>query len=136
PAKYAPFAVQPVATGLATLTHPEGASRFTDRWNLLHSIDANRTSAALGKASMDMNDFYDRSKALMDSPGINSLFSFTATPPARSTARADAITSSGCRSASPAPEYAAAAQSDRPTRPATQSSTTAGARTAMCAPRM
>jgi hypothetical protein len=77
PAKYAPFGVQPNATGLATLTHPEGSARFTDRWNLMHAIDANRGSGALGKTSMDMNDFYDQSKALMDSPGINALFSFT-----------------------------------------------------------
>jgi hypothetical protein len=77
PAKYAPFGVDPNATGLATLSHPDGATRFSDRWNLLHALDANRTSGALGKASLDMNDFYDQSKALMDSPGINALFSFS-----------------------------------------------------------
>ena len=34
-------------------------------------LDANRTSGALGKASLDMNDFYTQSKALMDAPNIN-----------------------------------------------------------------
>lgn len=76
PAKYAPFGVTTAATGLATLSHPDGATRFADRWNFLHTLDKNRSSGALGKASMDMNDFYDQSKALMDAPGINDLFSF------------------------------------------------------------
>src|ERR1043166_861149 len=42
PGKYAPFGVTTEATGLATLSHPDGASRFTDRWNLLHLLDTNR----------------------------------------------------------------------------------------------
>ena len=77
PAKYAPFGVETDPTGLATLAHPDGTARFADRWSLLHTIDANRTSGALGKLSLDMNDFYDQSKALMDAPGINDLFSFS-----------------------------------------------------------
>jgi len=77
PAKYAPFGVQTASSGLSTLTHPDGAARFADRWSLLHAIDTNRTSGALGKASLDMNDFYDQSKTLMDAPGINQLFSFS-----------------------------------------------------------
>lgn len=76
PAKYAPFGVETAATGLTTLSHPEGPTRFTDRWNFLHQLDTNRTTGALGKPSLDMNDFYDQSKALMDAPGINDLFSF------------------------------------------------------------
>ncbi|HEX2121992.1 MAG TPA: DUF1501 domain-containing protein [Thermoanaerobaculia bacterium] len=78
PAKYAPFGLQTAATGLATLSHPEGAARFTRRWDLLHRLDTARATGALGKPSMDMNDFYDQSKALMDAPGINTLFSFNA----------------------------------------------------------
>ena len=76
-AKYAPFGVTTAATGLPTISHPDGAARFTDRWNLIHSLDQNRTTGALGKPSLDMNDFYDQSKALMDAPGINNLFSFS-----------------------------------------------------------
>jgi hypothetical protein len=74
PAKYAPFGVTTASTGLATLSHPDGATRFSDRWSVIHQLDSNRTSGALGKPSMDMNDFYDQSKALMDAPGINDLF--------------------------------------------------------------
>ena len=77
PATYAPFQVVPASTGLPTITHPDGATRFTDRWNYLHQIDTPRSSGALGKATSDMNDFYDDSKRLMDAPGINSVFSFT-----------------------------------------------------------
>jgi Protein of unknown function (DUF1501) len=77
PARYAPFGVVPTATGLTTLAHPDGAARFANRWNLLKSLDGDRTTGAMGKASMDMNDFYDQSKALMETPGINSIFSYT-----------------------------------------------------------
>lgn len=77
PATYAPFEVQTEQTGLATLSHPDGATRFTDRWSFLHQLDANRTTGALGKHASDMNNFYDSAKTLMDAPGINNLFSFT-----------------------------------------------------------
>jgi hypothetical protein len=76
PAKYAPFGVTTDESGLSTLTHPEGADRFARRWSLLHQLDGNRTSGALGKPSLDMNDFYDQSKTLMDAPGINALFTY------------------------------------------------------------
>jgi Protein of unknown function (DUF1501) len=77
PAAYAPFQVVPASTGLPTITHPDGAARFTDRWNFLHQLDTNRSSGALGKVTLDMNDFYNQSKAIMDAPNINALFSFT-----------------------------------------------------------
>jgi hypothetical protein len=76
PAKYAPFGVQTASTGLSTLSHPEGASRFNRRWDLLHQLDAARATGSLGKAAMDMNDFYDQSRVLMDAPDINKVFSF------------------------------------------------------------
>jgi hypothetical protein len=76
PAKYAPFGVTTDESGLATLAHPEGAARFANRWGLLHQVDGNRTTGTLGKPSMDMNDFYDQSKVLMDAPGINTVFAF------------------------------------------------------------
>lgn len=76
PAKYAPFAVRPSASGLATLTHPDGATRFDERWALLQQLDASRSSGALGKASLDMHDFYAQAKTLMKSPGVNDIFKF------------------------------------------------------------
>ncbi len=76
PAKYAPFGVTTDESGLSTLSHPEGADRFARRWDLLHKLDANRTSGALGKPSLDMNDFYDQAKTLMEAPGVNALFTY------------------------------------------------------------
>jgi hypothetical protein len=77
PATYAPFGVTTQQTGLATLSHPEGTTRFNDRWGLLQTLDANRRTGGLAKLSMDMNDFYTQSKTLMEAPGINDLFKFT-----------------------------------------------------------
>ena len=78
PAKYGPFGVITDEDGLTTLVHPDGAARFSRRWDFLHQLDNSRSTGRLGKPSMDMNDFYDQSKALIDSPGIDALFSFTA----------------------------------------------------------
>jgi len=77
PATYAPFQVVPASTGLPTISHPDGAARFTDRWNFLHSLDVARSNGSRGKVTLDMNDFYDQSKALMDTPNINATFSFS-----------------------------------------------------------
>jgi len=77
PATYAPFQVIPASTGLPTISHPDGATRFTDRWNFLHQLDVSRSTGALGKVTLDMNNFYDQSKAIMDAPNINALFSFS-----------------------------------------------------------
>src|SRR5437588_8269025 len=77
PAMYAPFGVTPSQNGLASLTHPDGAARLADRWNLLRSIDPDRTTGELGKFATDMGGFYDHSKRLIDSPDANKIFSFT-----------------------------------------------------------
>ncbi len=77
PAQYAPFRVQPSATGIATLSHPEGTARYEERWKLLHSIDAERTSGSLGKTTLDMNSFYTQGKQLVDSPALGKLFTYT-----------------------------------------------------------
>ena len=77
PATYAPFGVQPAATGLPTINHPDGAARFADRWNLMRSLDTNRSTGDLGKNTLDMDAFYRQSKALMDTPNINATFSFS-----------------------------------------------------------
>jgi hypothetical protein len=84
PARYAPFAVTPAASGLAALTHPDGAPRLSDRWNLLQLVDsAERQSGSLGRNAADMGTFYDEAKILIDSPDVNRLFSYTADESAR-----------------------------------------------------
>jgi hypothetical protein len=77
-AQYAPFSVQPAASGLAALSHPDGAARLTDRWGLLNAVDPERTGGGtLGKNAADMASFYGQAKTLIDSPDANKLFSFT-----------------------------------------------------------
>lgn len=76
PAKYAPFGMTANANGLSTLSHPEGADRFSRRWDLLHKLDTARSCNCYGKPADDMDDFYEQSKTLMDAPGINTIFSF------------------------------------------------------------
>lgn len=77
PAQYAPFGVTPSASGLAALTHPDGATRLNDRWNLIQSIDPDRKSGGLGRNAGDMGTFYDQAKTLIDTPDVNKLFSYT-----------------------------------------------------------
>lgn len=77
PARYAPFNVQPSTSGLSTLTHPDGASRLSERWDLLKKMDTARNDSSLGRRSMDMKDFYDQAKVLIDTPEINQLFTYT-----------------------------------------------------------
>ena len=77
PAEHAPFNVTASTTGLASLSHPDGSQRLSDRWNLIQSIDGVRATAELGKDASDMANFYDAAKVLIDTPNINQVFSFT-----------------------------------------------------------
>jgi hypothetical protein len=77
PAKYAPFGVSPTANGVPAMSHPDGAARLRERWQLLQKIDHLRADAALGKNAGDMAGFYDSAKTLIDSPEASRLFTFT-----------------------------------------------------------
>ena len=77
PARHAPFQVLASQTGLASLNHPDGAARLNDRWNLIRQMDPDRAGGGLAKDATDMGNFYDSAKVLVDTPGINQLFSFT-----------------------------------------------------------
>jgi uncharacterized protein (DUF1501 family) len=70
--------VTPSASGLAALSHPDGAARLLDRWNLIQQSDDVRRTAALGRNAADMATFYDQAKILIDSPDVNKLFSYAA----------------------------------------------------------
>src|SRR5947199_171507 len=49
-----------------------------DNGNLLFpQVLMPKTAGPLGKVTLDMNDFYNQSKAIMDAPNINALFSFS-----------------------------------------------------------
>lgn len=84
PSTFSPFVVQPTATGLPSLTHPDGAARFSNRWNDLQQLDAAlRNGQPLGKDAADAVNFYGQAKVLMDSPDVNTLFSFSESDAAR-----------------------------------------------------
>ena len=84
PSLYSPFAVTPTATGLPSLTHPDGSERFSLRWRDLERLDAAlRGGQPLGKDAADAANFYAQAKVLMDSPDVNRLFSFSAADSAR-----------------------------------------------------
>ena len=81
---FSPFVVQPTATGLPSLTHPDGPARFGTRWNDLVGLDsALRTGQPLGKDASDAVNFYNQAKVLMDSPDVNGLFSYSSMDSAR-----------------------------------------------------
>src|SRR5207302_11207809 len=63
PAKFGPFGFLPSAEGLPTLEHPYGSARFNRRWDLIHKVDPNRQTQALGKSAADMSDFFDQAKS-------------------------------------------------------------------------
>ena len=78
-AKYAPFGVTANAQGLPALSHPDGADRLESRWSLLRATDSVRADGSYGRDAADMATFYDQAKVLIDTPGINNVFSFSAT---------------------------------------------------------
>lgn len=82
-AQYAPFAITANQNGLTSLSHPDGAQRLEERWSLLHAMDRPRTDGTLGRDATDMASFYNQAKVLVDTPGINQIFSFTADERAR-----------------------------------------------------
>jgi hypothetical protein len=84
PSTFSPFAVSPTATGLPSLTHPDGSARFAFRWSDLERLDgALRSGESLGKDASDAAAFYAQAKVLMDSPDVNALFAFSESDGAR-----------------------------------------------------
>ncbi|MBZ5728832.1 MAG: DUF1501 domain-containing protein [Acidobacteriia bacterium] len=79
PAVYAPFKVAPSTNGIAYTTNPDGQARFTNRWNLMHSLDDGlRVSSPDGQPMSDYNDFYAAAQGLMYNPVVNQAFAFAA----------------------------------------------------------
>jgi Protein of unknown function (DUF1501) len=80
PSTFSPFIVQPTSTGLPSLTHPDGATRFSNRWNDLQQLDAAlRNGQPIGKDAADAVNFYSQAKVLMDTPQVNDLFRYSDT---------------------------------------------------------
>lgn len=81
PPAYAPFLVEPNASGLANTTHPvtDGASRFEARYRLLQALETPlREEAAFGRPAEEFEAYYEAARKLMYNPAVERAFSFTA----------------------------------------------------------
>ncbi len=79
-AKYAPFKVQPLATGLRNTSSAAagGPGVFADRVNLLHLLDDPlRVQSPFGKSAEDMDSFYTQARAMVDHPAVAQAFGFS-----------------------------------------------------------
>jgi hypothetical protein len=86
PSSYAPFYVEPAASGLSYTTHPlaDGASRFDFRYRLLGELDGPmRAGSPLGRPAEDFDAYYETARKLMYNPQVEQAFSFTAEESAR-----------------------------------------------------
>jgi hypothetical protein len=69
---------------LAGLTHPDGQTRFNNRWQLIKDLDSPlRINSPLGKSAEDMGTFYDSALLLMGSPEVNAAFRYSTEEQAR-----------------------------------------------------
>lgn len=78
PSTFAPFSVTPTSSGLPSLSHPDGDARLALRYRDLETLDARlRDGDPLGKDVADMAGFYRQARALVDSPEVNALFTYS-----------------------------------------------------------
>ncbi len=78
-AKYTPFAATAAQTGLVGLTHPDGQPRFDQRFQMLMELDGGlRSNSPFGEPVLDMEGFYQQSRAMMYNGEIDTVFRFTA----------------------------------------------------------
>jgi len=84
PAQYEPFKTAPSTTGLANTAHPDGAARFTAKYDLLENLDAPlRAKSPLSPVMEDYGAFYQSARGLMYNPTVDQAFKYTAADSAR-----------------------------------------------------
>jgi hypothetical protein len=77
-ARFTPFAINAAQNGLANLTNFAQQPAFERRYQMLQELDAeNRANSPLGDSVMDMDGFYQQSRAMMYNPEIDAVFRFT-----------------------------------------------------------
>jgi hypothetical protein len=77
-ARYSPFAITANANGLTNLTNNAGQATFERRFQMLMDLDSTlRTNSPLGESVLDMDGFYQQSRAMMYNPEVDSIFRFT-----------------------------------------------------------
>jgi hypothetical protein len=82
-AQYAPFKINPAATGIPNTANPNDPTgtngRFNTMYTQLQAIDAPlRTNSPYGKPLEDYNDFYIAAQQMMYNQTVNNTFSFSA----------------------------------------------------------
>ncbi|MEK7833479.1 MAG: DUF1501 domain-containing protein, partial [Acidobacteriota bacterium] len=78
-ARYAPFAATGSTNGLGNLTNFAGQPGFDRRYQMLQELDAeNRVNSPLGEPVMDMDSFYQQSKAMMYNSEVDAVFRLAA----------------------------------------------------------
>ncbi len=77
-ARYTPFAVTANAGGLTNLTNNAGQTTFERRYQMLMDLDSTlRANSPLGEPVVDMDGFYQQSRAMMYNPEVDAIFRFT-----------------------------------------------------------
>ncbi len=78
-AKYTPFVATAAQGGLAGLTNSDGQANFDRRFQMLTELDGGlRANSPLGEDVVDMDGFYQQSRAMMYNPQVDAVFRFTA----------------------------------------------------------
>lgn len=76
--RYSPLSITPNLNGLGSLTHPDGAPRFDERYALLQQLDSPlRVNSPLGKRAEDLGDYNQAAVTLMKSVDVAAAFKFT-----------------------------------------------------------
>ena len=78
PVTFAPFRLQPRATGLQNTIHPDGKERWENRRQALRLLDDSlRIGSPWGDLPQVMDEHYDAAGKLMYNDGVQTAFSFT-----------------------------------------------------------
>jgi uncharacterized protein (DUF1501 family) len=77
--RFSPFDVAPAAGGLTNLTNSDGQGNFTNRYNILQTLDgSNATNSPFGTKFEQMADFYASARGMMYDTNVTNTFRFTA----------------------------------------------------------
>src|SRR4029077_10949559 len=82
PATYAPFKINPAASGIPNTTNPNDPLGSSGRFNAMYSgmrtlDDALRSNSPYGKPLDDYDSFYQQAKTMMYDPTVQKAFQFT-----------------------------------------------------------
>ncbi|MFN0108108.1 MAG: DUF1501 domain-containing protein [Blastocatellia bacterium] len=77
-ARFTPFAANGSTGGLGNLTNFAGQTTFDRRYQMLTELDGeNRVNSPLGNSALDMDSFYQQSRAMMYNPEVDAVFRLT-----------------------------------------------------------